>query len=464
MSALPRRTVAGYAFGSLATGAFGTVPGLVLLYFLTDTLGVAAAVAAVVVLLPKLADVPWNPVVGGWSDRTSSRWGPRRPWMLAGGLILPPLFVLMFAVPDTGPGVAAVWVGAAFLMAGFAYGLFQVPYISLPAKLTSDPDQRSRLQLARVVVLSFGILLGGAAAPALVSAGGDGRSGHLLMAAVIALLIAVGMLGCVAAVPTTQSATEAPALESAIETTAGAPVVAPEHRGSFVAALKVARRAEGYWPLYTGYVVQSLAVAAALTAIPYYATYVLDRKSFTSVLFVALVGPTLLVVPVWRRLEGRYGKRWCLVSSSWLFAGCAVIAAPGWLSPVLPLLGFVGCGIAYAGQQLYAYSILSDALAAEDERTGDSRAGLLGGLWTASETGTFALGPALVGGLLAMFGYVSGESGEVLDQPGSALFGIVLAMGLIPAALAVAGVLRYRHLPHPATQRATRRANLEEPA
>jgi GPH family glycoside/pentoside/hexuronide:cation symporter len=451
MSTLPRRTVAGYALGSLATGAFGTVPGLVLLYFLTDTLGVAAAVAAVVVLVPKLADVPWNPVVGGWSDRTSSRWGPRRPWMLAGGLLLPPLFVLMFAVPDTGPGVAAVWVGATFLAAGFAYGLFQVPYISLPAELTPDPDQRSSLQLARVVVLSVGILLGGAAAPALVSAGGEGQSGHLLMAAVIAVLLAVAMLGCVAAVPTTQ-----PATDSATDTTASAAVVAG--RGSFVAALKVARRAGEYWPLYTGYVVQSLAVAAALAAIPYYATYVLERKGFTAVLFAALVGPSLLVVPGWRRLEARYGKRWCLLSSSWLFAGCALIAAPGWLSPVLPLLGFVGCGIGYAGQQLYAYSMLSDALADEDERTGERRAGLLGGLWTASETGTFAVGPALVGGMLALFGYVSGESGETLDQPGSAVLGIVLAIGLIPAALVVAGVLRYRHLTE--TQRATQ----EEPA
>jgi Na+/melibiose symporter-like transporter len=373
--------------------------------------------------------------------------------MLAGGLMLPPLFVLMFAVPDTSPGVAAVWVGAAFLLAGFAYGLFQVPYISLPAELTSDPDQRSRLQLARVVVLSFGILLGGAAAPALVSAGGDGRSGHLLMAAVIAVLLAVAMLGCAATVPTTQ-----PAGDSATDPAAGGPVVPAKGRGSFVAALKVARQAGEYWPLYTGYVVQSLAVAAALTAIPYYATYVLERKGFTSVLFAALVGPSLLVVPGWRWLEARYGKRWCLLSSSWLFAGSAVIVAPGWLSPVLPVLGFVGCGIGYAGQQLYAYSILSDALAEEDERTGDRRAGLLGGLWTASETGTFALGPALVGGMLALFGYVSGESGEVLDQPGSAEFGIVLAIGLIPAALIVAGVLRYRNLPQ--TQRATQ----EEPA
>jgi glycoside/pentoside/hexuronide:cation symporter, GPH family len=421
MSAVPRRTVAGYALGSLATGAFGTVPGLVLLYYLTDTLGVGAGLAAIVVLLPKLADVPWNPMVGGWSDRTSSAWGPRRPWMLAGALLLPPLFVLMFAGPDGNPG--AVWVCGTFLAAGFAYGFFQVPYISLPAELTDDPDQRSRLQLARVVVLSFGILAGGAAAPALVDLGRDERSGHLLMATVIAVLLAIGMLGSTFAVPVRLPA----------RTTAA-------RRGSLVTALRAARNAPDYWPLYTGYVVQSLAVAAALAAIPYYADHVLHRESFTSVLFAALVGPSLLVVPVWRRLEARFGKRWCLLASSWLFAGCALIAGPGLLDPVLPLLGFVGCGIGYAGQQLYAYSLLSDALAAEDERSGDRRAGLLGGLWTASETGTFAVGPGLVGGLLAGFGYVSGGD----RQPAGAVLGIVLAMGVLPAVLVVVGALRYR--------------------
>lgn len=424
MSAVPRRIVAGYALGSLATGAFGTVPGLVLLYYLTDTLGVGAGLAAVVVLLPKLADVPWNPMVGGWSDRTSGAWGPRRPWMLAGALLLPPLFVVMFAGPAGDLG--ALWVCVTFLAAGFAYGFFQVPYISLPAELTDDPDQRSRLQLARVVVLSVGILAGGAAAPALVAAGGDERSGHLLMAAVIAVLLAVGMLGSTFAVPT-----RGPATPSAS---------APAGRGSLIAALRTARQAPDYWPLYTGYVVQSLAVAAALAAIPYYATHVLHREGFTSVLFAALVGPSLLVVPVWRRLEARFGKRWCLLASSWLFAGCALLIGPGLLAPVLPLLGFVGCGIGYAGQQLYAYSLLSDALAAEDERSGDRRAGLLGGLWTASETGTFALGPGLVGGLLAVFGYVSGAD----DQPRAAVLGIVLAMGVLPAVLVVAGALRYR--------------------
>ena len=79
---LPRSVHAGYALGSLATGAFGTVPGLLLLPYLTDTLGVAAGLAALLVLLPKAWDVLVNPVAGRISDRTRSRWGARRPYLL----------------------------------------------------------------------------------------------------------------------------------------------------------------------------------------------------------------------------------------------------------------------------------------------------------------------------------------------------------------------------------------------
>jgi GPH family glycoside/pentoside/hexuronide:cation symporter len=86
----------------------------------SDDLAVPAAVAGVAVFVPKFFDVLWNPVVGGWSDRTTSRWGPRRPWMLAGGVTLPVLFVLVFTVPDLGPSASALWVCLAFLLAGAA--------------------------------------------------------------------------------------------------------------------------------------------------------------------------------------------------------------------------------------------------------------------------------------------------------------------------------------------------------
>ena len=188
----------GYALGSIGTAAFGTVPGLLLLYYLTDVLGVAAGIAGLVVFAPKAWDVVLNPWIGNRSDRTESRWGPRRPWMLAGGLALPPLFVLVFAGPSTPPGLAAVWVAGAFLLAATAYGCFQVPYVAQPAEITDDPGERSTLMSWRVAALALGILLAGAGAPAVVDAFGGGRGGYLAMAVFVALLLAGGMLGAVA--------------------------------------------------------------------------------------------------------------------------------------------------------------------------------------------------------------------------------------------------------------------------
>lgn len=70
-TALPRRRLLGYGLGSVGTGVFSAVPGLLLLYYLTDVLGVSAALAGVVLVVPKAWDVLLNPIVGAARDRKS---------------------------------------------------------------------------------------------------------------------------------------------------------------------------------------------------------------------------------------------------------------------------------------------------------------------------------------------------------------------------------------------------------
>ncbi|HNP15864.1 MAG TPA: MFS transporter, partial [Terrimesophilobacter sp.] len=188
---LPRRTIVSYAIGSLGTGGFSTLPGLVLVYYLTDTLGVAALVAGILVTVAKVWDVIIDPVIGGRSDRSLAHTGSRRRFMVLGAVLLPVFFILTFAVPaGMSPTVAGVWVFVAFVLAATAFSLFQVPYIALPAELSDNYDERTRLLTWRVVVLTFAILLFGAGGPALRSLGGGSTYlGYLLMAVVAGLVI-----------------------------------------------------------------------------------------------------------------------------------------------------------------------------------------------------------------------------------------------------------------------------------
>ena len=96
---LSRKTIATYAIGSLGTGGFATLPGLVLVFYLTDTLGIAALAAGALVTVAKVWDVVIDPVIGARSDRSLARTGSRRPFMLAGAILLPIFFILTFAVP-----------------------------------------------------------------------------------------------------------------------------------------------------------------------------------------------------------------------------------------------------------------------------------------------------------------------------------------------------------------------------
>ncbi|MGB3859688.1 MAG: MFS transporter, partial [Ornithinimicrobium sp.] len=195
---IPAREIAGYSAGSVGTGGFGTLPGLVLAYYLTDTLAVPALLASIVVIVPKVWDVVIDPAIGAMSDAEASRRHSRTRLMTVGALTLPIGFIGTFAVPEGwSPAAAAGWVLIFFVLATSSFSLFQVPYIALPADLTDGYRERTRLMSWRIATLTLTILLVGAGGPALRDGAGGGRSGYLVMGVVIAAVLLASMLGAV---------------------------------------------------------------------------------------------------------------------------------------------------------------------------------------------------------------------------------------------------------------------------
>jgi Na+/melibiose symporter-like transporter len=422
---LPRSVRFGYGSGSVATGAFGTVPGLMLLPYLTDSLGIAAIAAGFIVFLPKAWDVVLNPIAGRISDRTVDPRGPRRPWLLRAGLALALGFALLFAAPEMATGLEALWVLVLFLACATAYAFFQVPFVAMPAEMTSSYDERTRLMTWRVAVLAFTIMLAGATAPA-IRDGIGGRDGYRVMGLVMALLIVVGVVG-------------------AYVGTRRAPVSTPQPgAGSLRDQLRIVADARDFRWLLTCFVIQALAVGAMLAGVDYLASDVLDRDGAATTLFVLFVGPALLLTPVWSAIGTRIGKKRGYLASSLFLAAGALLTVTAQDAPLGLVYGAVVLiGIGYAGCQVFPLAMLPDAAAVDARRTGANRAGVYTGVWTAGETLGLALGPGVFALVLALGGYESSTDGDA-TQSDSALTAITLGFSLLPAALILLSLLWLR--------------------
>lgn len=427
--ALTRRVRLGYGAGSVATGAFGTVPGLMLLPYLTDSLGIAAVAAAAIVFLPKAWDVVLNPVAGRISDRSRDPRGPRRPWLLRAGLLLAVCFALVFASPGLGSRtLEAAWVLVFFLAAATAYAFFQVPYVAMPAEITGSYTERTRLMTWRVAILALTILVAGASAPAIRDAVG-GRDGYRVMGVVMACIILVGVV-------------------AAYRGTRHAPVGAVEPGpGSLRDQLRLVAGAPDFRALLTCFVLQALATGCMLAGVDYLAGDVLGRTGAATILFVCFVGPALVLTPAWAALGARVGKRRGYLASSLVLALGAGLAATAQVAPAAVVFAAVALvGVGYAGCQVFPLAMLPDAAALDARRTGTSRVGVYTGVWTAGETLGLALGPGVFALVLAAGSYRSGTTGDLV-QPESALTAITLGFSLLPAALVLLSLVwlvRYR--------------------
>lgn len=429
-------TIARYSIGSIGTGGFATLPGLVLAYYLTDNLGVAAATAGLVITIAKLWDVVIDPLIGALSDRQRLRYGTRIGFMKLGAIALPVLFALTFAAPPAwGTVVGTIWVLIAFTGAATAFSLFQVPYLALPAELTDSYDERTRLLTWRVMVLTLAILLFGAGGPMLRKLTGDPVTGYLLMGIVAGAVIGLGMWVASRTAP------------------AHAPLADAERPrfnlwAYYAEGIRALRRSQPFRVLLLTFFLQALATGLMLAGAQYVATWVMKSEDAVTLLFVALIAPALLAAPIWHFIARRTEKQAAFRVATLLFIGAVLAISLAIWFPGSWMYVPVGiAGVAYAGMQSLPMAMLPDVMSHDERATATKGAGAFSGVWTAGETIGFALSATALTTVLAITQYVPSVAGQTVAQPSSAIIGIIVSFSLVPAALAALSLLplgRYR--------------------
>jgi len=160
---VPLATIVTYSLPAIAFGFSGALVSLYFLKFATDVLLIAPASVGLAFSLSRFWDAFSDPIVGFLSDRTRSRLGRRRPWLLYGAVPFALISVALWSPPAALTGQSlALWVGITVVLFYTAFTIVGVPHSALGAELTDDYHDRARVFGGRGFIEFFGLLLAGA--------------------------------------------------------------------------------------------------------------------------------------------------------------------------------------------------------------------------------------------------------------------------------------------------------------
>ncbi|HSR38269.1 MAG TPA: MFS transporter [Phnomibacter sp.] len=149
----------GYGLGDAASSMYWKIFGMYLLYFYTDVFGIAAAAAGTMFLITRVWDSLFDPVVGVMADRTNSRWGKFRPYLLWVAIPFAVIGVFTFFTPDFSANGKLLYAYLTYSLLMMAYSLINVPYASLLGVMSADGKERTALSSYRMVFAFGGSLL-----------------------------------------------------------------------------------------------------------------------------------------------------------------------------------------------------------------------------------------------------------------------------------------------------------------
>ena len=422
-------TKLGYGIYDFGGNLFMTATSFVLLNYLTDTIGLAAAFAGIALMVGRIWDAFYDPVLGYISDRTVTKMGRRRPYMLGGVIPLFIAMIIMFTNPSLvmGAGISQttifIYTMVVYVILCTAYSTVNIPYSSLAPEMTTDYNERTSLNGYRFGFAAIGTLLGAGLALPIVAIAPDKNLGFVLMGLIFAGVMLASALITIFTV-------KEPAELKPAKTMGFMQTYAQVFRnGPFVIILLV-------------YILNLIAITIASGIVIYYFKYILGDESATTWAMLALIGTAILFIPVSVFLSKRLGKKKVYGAGFIIMAAMLMVlfffghTQGVTFTLIIMFLMGTGFGFTYA----MPYAIVADAIEYDYLRTGERREGAFFGFWTWG----FKIGQALAIFLMGVTLEAMGYAANVMPQPETAQLGIRLFLGPISAAIfVIAAIILY---------------------
>ena len=421
---LPVREKLGYGIGDFGFNLYWANISAFLLIFYTDVMGLAAGAVGTMMLVTRLVDAVTDPLMGAVADRTRTRWGRFRPYLLFGALPLAFAGVLTWTVPDLGGGGRLLWAYATFTLMMLAYTVLAMPYSALSGVMTADSQQRTTLISFRFIAAFAGTTLVNWLTLDLVRwfGGGNEQLGWQLTMA----LYGVIAIACFATVfaSTRERIEPSPLQRSAV-------------RQDMLDLL----RNKPWLVLFVLAMVIMVTIVMRSGSLVYYLKYYVSRPELTG-LFLGSYSVALAVgaalTPLLTRLMD---KRRLMI---WLMVGVGVLSCAMYLVPreqiwtMLALNTVVG--LMLGPKSPLAFSMYADCADYTEWKTGRRATAMTFAAAAFSQKMGGAVASAAIAWMLAGMGYVANQA-----QSDASRLGIVLLLTVIPGvvALLAAWVMRF---------------------
>lgn len=411
LAELPLRLLIAYALPSV-TLSFLFVPLVAMLpAFYASELGMSLTVVGSVLLASRVADLVLDPLIGKLSDDTRSRWGRRRPWMVAGTPVLMVGAALVFMPVEI--GLSPAWY---LLLASFTIylggSLLGLSYSAWGAEVVSRYHGRTKVAGAREIAAVLGIVIA-SAVPAVTAIYGHGVD-RFTMSVMGWMIIAITPLSVLVTIR-----------------------YVPEPRVTETKKANWFRQLLGLWDnkafrlLCIGFFILSIGSSVATSTLIFFITHYLGQPEVIGPVLIGSFASVMCAVPVWVWISRRIGKhRAASISLVLAVAINTLVAASlmpgdGWL--------FVGsmavAGAASAGFLTLPLGMMGDVIDYDTLKTAGSRGGLYFGIWSFAQKASPALAVGITLPFLAWVGFDPAAKG---DGEGLQALRYVYALGSTP--------------------------------